>query len=409
MAKIHYVAPYFWPESIGSAPYCTDLARHLSDQGHDVRVISMRPFYPNPAEFADWLDGKRDDDKLDAIDILRAPFNPASSAGFKSRLLNDLRFGLHVIWQSIRLKHRSPDHVIVYVPSIIGACAAWISAVLNRSAYSIIVHDIESGLAKALGLMRNPIAQKILQRVERFVFNRAVNIIVLTTGMKHELQQIGCVRPISVLPIWSKPFPAKPADPSRPLTIGYSGNFGRKQNLDQLLPILQRVDQSDVPIRMILRGDGSEKARIEDAVRKLFLRDVRFEPLAPEEQLQHALQDIDLHLVPQAFGVANYALPSKLVTLMAAGRAFVSIAEPGSALDHIARESGAGLCLRPGQDDAVVKAVLDFADNRPELTAMGEKGRHYVMNKMSSAVLLPAYAQALGLAEDGQKPIGAVI
>ncbi len=409
MSKIHYVAPYFWPETIGSAPYCTDFARYLSEQGHDVRVMAMRPFYPNPAEFADWFDGKRDDDRLDAIGIARAPFNPASSAGFKSRLLNDLRFGLHVIRQGRKLKHRSPDHVIVYVPSIIGACAAWISAGLNRSAYSIIVHDIESGLAKALGLMRNPIAHKILQRVERFVFNRAETIIVLTTGMEHELRQIGCVKPIAVLPVWSKSFPAKLADTSRPLTIGYSGNFGRKQNLDQLLPILQRVDQSDVPIRMILRGDGSEKARIENAVQKLRLRDVRFEPLAPEEQLQHALQDIDLHLVPQAFGVANYALPSKLVTLMAAGRAFISIAEPGSALDQIAQESGAGLCLRPGQDDAVVGAVLNLARNRQELTAMGERGRHYVMSKMSSAVLLPAYAQALGFEQGGQKSIGAFI
>ena len=307
------------------------------------------------------------------------------------------------------LKDHAPDHVIVYVPSIIGACGAWISAKLNRSNFSIVVHDIESGLAKALGLMRNSIAHDVLRRVECFVFNRADHVIVLTEGMKQELRQIGCTKPISVLPVWSKSFPEKMPDTSRPITIGYSGNFGRKQNLDQLLLILKRIDQTDIPIRMILRGDGSEKERIVAAIQDLRLRDVQFQPLASEQQLQQALQEIDLHLVPQALGVANYALPSKLVTLMAAGRAFVSIAEPDSALDLIARESGAGLCLPPGDDERVAEAVLKLARNRQELISMGERGRVYVQKNMSSEVLLPAYAQALGLGTEEEKPSNIII
>lgn len=398
MSNIIYVSPYFWPETIGSAPYCSTLADHLAATGHDVHVLAMRPFYPKPDDFSSWADGHRDHEKVKDLEIARAPFNPAPSAGFKNRLLNDMRFAWHVLRQGINRRAQKADHVIVYVPSIIGACGAWGLSILKRAKFSIIVHDIESGLANALGLMGNSLAVKVLRSIESIILNRADQIIVLTEGMKSELHGIGCKSHIDVIPIWSMTFPDVAIATSGPLTIGYSGNFGRKQNLDQLIPILKSLEQSGIEIAIHLRGDGSEKERLQTLVHDLKLSHVKFLPLAPEEQLQQALQEIDLHLVPQALGVANYALPSKLITLMGAGRAFISIAEPGSALDVIARESEAGLCFAPGHDEAVVAAILDLAKDRSRLAVMGENGRKFVMARMNSETLLPVYAATLGLA-----------
>src|SRR3546814_12119376 len=49
------VTQYYWPEPIGSAPYCTDLAEWLAVAGWDVRVFTCRPHYPEgvvPARYA---------------------------------------------------------------------------------------------------------------------------------------------------------------------------------------------------------------------------------------------------------------------------------------------------------------------------------------------------------------------
>lgn len=53
-------AQYFWPETIGPAPYCTDLAVWLASRGWSVTVVTSRPHYPTINHYPDWQDGSRD-------------------------------------------------------------------------------------------------------------------------------------------------------------------------------------------------------------------------------------------------------------------------------------------------------------------------------------------------------------
>jgi colanic acid biosynthesis glycosyl transferase WcaI len=80
-------------------------------------------------------------------------------------------------------------------------------------------------------------------------------------------------------------------------------------------------------------------------------------------------------LVPQALNVANYALPSKLFSIMAAGRPFVCIAESGSPLDLLAQESGAGICVSPDQQERLFEAIISLAHDPSDLQAKGRNGR----------------------------------
>ena len=71
MTKIAYFSPYFWPEAIGSAPYCTDIARRLAEEGHDVNVWAFRPYYPRANLFPQWQDGSRDEETIDGLLVYR--------------------------------------------------------------------------------------------------------------------------------------------------------------------------------------------------------------------------------------------------------------------------------------------------------------------------------------------------
>ena len=61
--NILYLSPCFWPEQVGSAAYCTDLALHLQAEGHRLRVEAFRPHYPDAKHFPAWADGARDDER----------------------------------------------------------------------------------------------------------------------------------------------------------------------------------------------------------------------------------------------------------------------------------------------------------------------------------------------------------
>src|SRR5262249_21908699 len=160
--------------------------------------------------FAAWSDGSRDREDYNGAHIFRIKTRGRGSGGFKQRLASDIAFLLGILRHTVaRSPAERPDVIVAYVPtclSLLGAAAlSW-----RTGARLIgIVHDIESGLAASLGIARQSFILRSMRFVERVAFNRAAEIIVLTDGMAEELRDIGCRRPITVLPIWASVFPEK--------------------------------------------------------------------------------------------------------------------------------------------------------------------------------------------------------
>jgi colanic acid biosynthesis glycosyl transferase WcaI len=264
------------------------------------------------------------------------------------------------------------------------------------------VHDIESGLAASLSIAKKGLLLRLMRLIECLAFNCASELIVLTDGMAAEIRDIGYRRPITVLPIWSSLFPEKARSAAAAPVISYSGNFGKKQNLDQLLPLIRMLDERRPEVKVILRGDGSERERIEALVKGMGVRNTSFLPLIAADKLCEWLQSVDLHLIPQAMNVANYALPSKLFTIMAAGGPFVCVAEQDSPLDHLTRDSGAGMCVRTNDDEALFSAVIQLLDNREMLAEIGQRGRSFVRANMDRDKILKSYEERLVGSQHGQ-------
>ncbi|WP_302477954.1 glycosyltransferase family 4 protein [Ruegeria atlantica] len=393
--SVLYLSPYFWPEEIGSAPYSRELAQHLSNKGYVVSTLAFRPHYPSVEPFADWMHGARDRETLDAIAIERVPVGPRGSGGFKERIYNDLRYLGRAISHAVRGTYRDAEIIITYVPSVLTLFGAAALKLRNGAPIVAVVHDIESGLAGSLGITSNPMLLKLMRLVERFGLNFANQIIVLTEGMKHELEDIGCKQPIEVLPIWSQVAADIPIDPASPVRVMYSGNFGKKQNLDQLLPLLAFLSNKTPDVKIVMRGAGSERARIEEEVVKRKIGNVRFLDLAPADEFMTSLQSANIHLVPQAQNVANCALPSKLISIMSAGRPYVCIAEPGSPLETLTQESEAGICVQPGDEARLCREVLDLLSNPVQQQQMGQAGRTFVQQNMDRETILDSYISIL--------------
>ena len=338
------VAQFYWPELIGSAPYCTEAAEWFAARGAQVDVLAARPHYPSAAGFPEYLNGARDREIVAGCRIARVSVRERRGSGAKARILSELSFllgGLRLL--AMRQVPRR-DRVVAFCPSMLSLLLGRVAC--KRSGRLVgVVHDIQSGLADGLGMGAGGLVRG-MRLAERLLFNRCDALIVLSDSMRRELCGLGVTRPIHVVPIWTDTHEIQPLDRpgGAPPTALYSGNFGRKQGLDQVLamaPILR----AEVPdVRIVLRGDGSEKARLEETAREEGLTHVRFEPLAAREKFAAALADGDVHLVPQDPSGSNYAVPSKIYSILAAGRPFVCTAQPGSGLSDLAQETRAFEC-----------------------------------------------------------------
>lgn len=384
-ADVLMISPYYRPEPIGSGPFCGDLAEAFSTTGRHVNVLTTRPSYPRNAVYESYQDGSQDRQSLNGVDIQRVAIHERSGTSVLSRLLTETSFAMNaarVLW---RWNHATPPVVIALCPSVFSVLLATTQR-RRRTRCIALVHDIQSGIAKGLG-MASGTAVTVLRRLERIAFNRCDLIIVLSEEMRSQLRQLGVHRPIQVHPIWvdTDAITATAPRPGPARTALYSGNLGRKQGLTQLIEAADELARRKSEITVRLRGNGSERPMLEQEIRSRALANVELCDLIPADRISAALAEGDIHLVPQDPAAADYAVPSKIYGIMAAARPFVATANPGSTLWKLQAECRAFLCVSPNDPVALANAVMKLSDNADMRRDLGERARTYVTAHCSKA------------------------
>lgn len=389
------IAQFFWPERIGSAPYCTEAATWLAAQGATVEVLAARPHYPSAEAFPEYQEGLRDRESVLGTRILRVPVRARQGSGAGARMRSEgsfLRAGLaRILTRQVTRR----AHVLAFCPSMLALLLGRLASVRGGRLLGV-VHDIQSGLASGLGL-GGGILVGGMRLAERWLLNRCDALIVLSEAMRRELQEMGVTRPIHVLSIWADTTRIRPLarPPGAPPTALYSGNFGRKQGLEQLFDMAPRLSARLPGVRLLLRGEGAEKARLEEWARARQLTAITFAPLVSEEEFPASLAEGDVHLVPQNPAGSNFAVPSKVYSILAAGRPLVCTARPDSSLWQLAQDSGALVCVPPGNPEPFAQAVADLLQDEPRRAAMGERGRRWVEKWAPRDRILAHYAAIL--------------
>lgn len=388
------VAQSYWPEPAGSAPMMTDLATAFAAAGAETTVLTARPNYPGNKVYDGYADGSQDSKTVEGVLIERLHTIPPAGGGMKARLIHE--GVLHAGFAAARARGRVGRHaaVLSLCPSILSV------AIANRfkapgGRHVAIVHDIQSGLAGALG-MGGKAAVKAIRAMERTALNRADAIVVLSEPMRGVLEELGVTRPIHVIPPHVDADAVYPLPrPDQPPTALYSGAFARKQGLEQVLDMAGHLAELMPQARIKLRGQGGLEEELKSRAHAMGLGNVIFQPLAPKDQLNEAMAEGDVHLVPQRPEGAAFAMPGKAVTILAAGRPFVSTCLPGSALATLEAQVGAFLCTPPEEPRAMAEAVASLLSEPARATAMGRRGRAWVEANATRAVALDRYARLL--------------
>src|SRR5262249_49188549 len=267
----------------------------------------------------------------------------------------------------------------------------------RKGGTTAIVYDIQSGLALTAGLTEKSWITRGCRLIERIAFNRVDRLVVLSEHMKEALRANGVRTPIEVMPPQVEPdaIVCLPEPTSGTPVLVYSGNFGYKQGLFQLLDVAECLFKRGRNVRFVLRGDGSKKQELIDEIARRQLKNVSVEPLLPRSQLSMAMAEGIIHLVPQLPQGAECALPSKVFAIMAAGRPFIATALPDSPLALFEEEVRSGVCVEPFNSEAFANAVEKLLDNRPLRRRMGERGRSYVERSASTGAILDRFDQIL--------------
>ena len=385
------VTQHYRPEPIGSAPYCADLAEWMAKQGSRVTVLTGRPQYPHPDMFPGFGPRWLGRETIAGVDVLRLGTWVPRLRSTLARIVCEALFllgGLAAL-SFRRLERR--ELVISVCPSILSVA---LGLFLKRpeGRHVAIVHDIQSGLAGGLGMVGGRIV-RLIRWCERLVLNRVDMVSVLTAEMAARLRELGVTAPIEIVPIWVDTdviHPVAVATGGRQ-TVLYSGNFGQKQGLDQIISMAAELQAKRPDLEIVLRGGGSRRQELASEIERRGLKNVRIAELLPPESLCQGLAMGDVHLVPQDPLAADSAIPSKIFNIMAVARTFVATANPGSSLWRLKDSSGAFVCVPPNQPGALAEAVLRLADDDRLRAELGAKGRRFVEQHFAKESVLAGF------------------
>lgn len=408
----------FWPELTGIGKYTGELAEWLSKAGHEVRVVTAPPYYPQ-WRVAENFSGRayRREQLLSfetssfprpssggCLTVYRCPlWVPRKPSGIK-RLAHLASFAVssfpivlsQVLWR--------PDVVLVIEPPFFCAPQAWLLARLSGGKAWLHVQDFEIDAAFELGLLRAGWVRHFARRMERFIMCGFDRVSTISGGMQQKLLDKGLAAGHAVLlPNWvdtQEIFPLSQKSTYR-AELGlddavcvalYSGNMGEKQGLETVLEAACLL-QHEPNLLFVLCGEGAAQERLMQMGSGF--RNVRWLPLQPMEKLNELLNLADIHLLPQRADVADLVMPSKLLGMLASGKAILATAHPETQLAKVV--SSCGKVVDPGNAQEVARALLDLLHAPQEREQLGLAARQAAQTWEKTNVLRKLEGQLYAL------------
>lgn len=405
MARVLMLTLIFSPDGVSTAQIMTELALGLRDCGHDVTVITATPHYNVDAEMRSkqplrkCYGGLLYRSEIEGLEVLHVPVRKKGSR-ILSRILDHLIF--HTLSTVIGLLlSGKQDLIFAPTPPLTIGLNAWLLSLMKSAPFVYNVQEIFPEVAKDLNLLKNKRLYRFLEGVERFTYNRAVVTVVISEWFRRNLLEKG-VEPgkVHVIPNFVDTDFIMPYERDNDFSrlhgldgnfvVLFAGNIGLSQGFETIIASAEQLANKK-DIQFLIVGDGARRAWIQEELSKRRTTNITLLPYQPRSLVPLIYATSDLCLVPLRKGIAGTTFPSKIYTVMAAGRPALASADKDSELAWLVENADCGFLVKPENSEEMVEAILEAFRNRERLKEMGANGRDYVENNYSLKAVISKY------------------
>jgi len=399
------------PEPVGIGKYSGELGAWLTKRGHQIRVITAPPYFPQ------WhATGNRyRRECLEGAVVWRCPLWVPRRPNGITRLVHLASFAVSSLPVLVRQWEWKPDLIICVAPALFCAPGALLLKRMcgPQTLSWLHIQDFELDAAFELGLLKGKWERAIAERFERLLLKSFQRVSSISDAMRERALSKGVRKECSeVLPNWvdlsiiyphnqeqrlSNPYRKQFGIKPRELVLLYSGSMNKKQGLEVVVQAMEALkDRED--LAWVFGGEGPGKDAFVDATRHL--PKVHHVDLQPSERLNDWLNFADIHLLPQKEAAADLVLPSKVLGILASGRPMVTTSPAGSTVGQLAEQTGRR--VDPGDAVAFAEAVEELARNEKGRRNLGAKGRVLAEEKYGLTSTLQRFEQEALSAIDQQ-------
>jgi colanic acid biosynthesis glycosyl transferase WcaI len=394
------VCPHYAPDVAPTGEVMTNIVEQLAARGHRLHVVTALPWYKQHRIEAEWAGSWSQTEETDWGWITRLHPFPTDKTNIPARAVAFAGFTGLAALAGLRPKLR-PDAVLVMSPPLIIGIAGVIAARRWRVPVVFNIQDVFPDVAVEVGAITNPQVIAAAKWLERTLYRSSDAVTVLSEDLRENLAaKLAGHGPerVRVIPNFVDVEAVHPGERENAYrrefglegrtVVMYAGNLGYSQPVGLLLEAAAALrDREDLVF--VVNGGGSARGDLERQAAGL--DNVRFVGMQPKERLPEVLAAADVHTVLLKTGLARSSVPSKMYSILAAGRPTVASVDPDTEVERTLATADAGVTVPPEDAGALTSAITALADDRAERDRLGANGRRWVEQWLSPAAVAEAY------------------
>ncbi len=370
---------YYPPDTSATAKMAAMVAETLAER-HQVTVLAGRPSY-DPEERYSLRLLRRDVRGNLAVERVGSTTFPRHQ--MRRRLANYLSYLALAMPRALAIR---ADLILAMTDPPVAGIAGAAIARLARRPFVYNIRDLYPDMAIGGDIVRPSRWVRGWEKLHRRALRQAARVIVLGDDMRDRIlakrihpERVVVVRDGTSIPA-SLPAPNHPV--AQEIRCGFSfvalhagnlGFYGAWETLAKAARILGNDGAGFVFV-----GDGANRGQVEAAAQGC--AQVRLLPFRPAEDVPYVMAAGDVHVVTVRRGLEGVVVPSKLYSILAAGRPVLAVAPEQSDAARIVREYGCGIVADPDDPAAVARAVRELRASPGRLEAMGRRAREISRN-----------------------------
>lgn len=394
----------YYPEPIGIAPLMTELAEGLVKRGHKVRVVTAMPNYPERKIYPEYQGKLYKREVRNGVEIERCYVMVKPKPSLIGRVLLDGSFAVLSFLKAIT--GWRPDIILSTSPSLPACLPVAAAKAFHRCPTVLSLQDILPEAAVQTGLINNPLAIKVFEKLEKFAYASATKISVITPSFAQNLRGKGVLpQKIECISNWVDVDFVKPLSKVEnafrrahglegKFVVLYSGNIARTQGVQTVIRTAKQM-QDNPNIQFVIVGEAGQLAELKNLCQELNVKNVMLRPFVAAEAVPDMLAAADISLILQKHNVVGFNMPSKTQKIMASGRPIIaSVPFHGSAAEAVLK-SGSGLVVEPESPTELAKAIACLYDDPEKLERLGRQGRQFAVENYSFQQAINAYERLM--------------
>jgi len=368
----------------GGATRAYNVAKGLTINNVKVTVVAGFPHYPTGNVPKQLRKKALSIEYMEGFKVIRTYVPPIPAKGLANRMILFASFIISSTFPILLLKR--VDVVFASNPQVLAIFPALIYKIFYGCPIVLNVDDLWPEDPIDLRLIKSNILKKVSKLIAKVAYSMADVITPISPGYVKVICEEYNISPSKVHVVRGgvdlNKFKVYAIANKKVFKVLYSGAFSVAYDFDQVL-LAAKLLEDVKDVEFILQGGGELAPYLKAKVKELKLKNVKIvDKILSRDGVAKLLSEADALILPlRNFGRPYLGISSKLYEYQAVGKPVICCAD-GQPAEYV-KETRSGIVIKPGDYEALAKAVLYLKNNSDLAKKFGDSGRQYVEDNLS--------------------------